>query len=73
MPYRKLTPDLAQVEQPFVCEAPNDMAKPESRVDNIKYLVVGILFGIVFVSYRSRSARVDFPWSIWATIEKLRM
>lgn len=47
MSYRKLTPDLVQEEPPFVCEAPNDMAKPESWVDNIKYLVVGILFGIV--------------------------
>jgi hypothetical protein len=25
------------------------------------------------VSSRSRSARVDFPWSIWAIIEKFRM
>lgn len=49
MPYRKLTPDLVQEEPPFVCEAPNDMVKPESWADNIKYLVVGILFGIVFV------------------------
>jgi uncharacterized membrane protein YedE/YeeE len=35
--------------EPFVCEAPNDMKKAESWTDNIKYLVVGILFGIVFV------------------------
>jgi uncharacterized membrane protein YedE/YeeE len=33
----------------FVCEAPNDMEKGESWTDNIKYLVVGIMFGIVFV------------------------
>jgi flagellar biosynthesis protein FlhB len=25
------------------------------------------------VSWISRSASVDFPWSIWATMEKLRM
>ena len=25
------------------------------------------------VVWISRSARVDFPWSIWAMIEKLRM
>jgi len=25
------------------------------------------------VSSRSRSARVDFPWSMWAMMEKLRM
>ena len=37
------------VVEPFVCEAPNDMKKAESWTDNIKYLVVGILFGIVFV------------------------
>jgi uncharacterized protein len=49
MPYRKLSPELVQEEPLFVCEAPNDMAKLESWADNIKYLVVGILFGIVFV------------------------
>ncbi|MFN3489321.1 MAG: transporter, partial [Emticicia sp.] len=37
------------VVEPFVCEAPNDMKKAESWTDNIKYLIVGILFGIVFV------------------------
>jgi hypothetical protein len=25
------------------------------------------------VTWISRSARVDLPWSIWATMEKLRM
>lgn len=49
MSYKELTPDFAQTEQLFVCEAPNDMSKPETWADNIKYLVVGILFGIVFV------------------------
>lgn len=33
----------------FVCEAPNDMKKAESWTDNLKYLIVGIMFGIVFV------------------------
>jgi uncharacterized membrane protein YedE/YeeE len=33
----------------FVCEAPNEMGKVESWTDNIKYLFVGIMFGIVFV------------------------
>jgi len=27
----------------------------------------------VFVISRMRSASVDFPWSMWAMIEKLRM
>jgi uncharacterized protein len=35
--------------EPFVCEAPNDMQKTESFASNLKYLVVGIMFGIVFV------------------------
>ncbi len=35
--------------EPFVCEAPNDMQKTETWTDNIKYLIVGVLFGIVFV------------------------
>ena len=33
----------------FVCEAPNEMKKVERWTDNIKYLFVGIMFGIVFV------------------------
>ncbi len=33
----------------LVCDAPNDMKKTESGLANLKYLVVGILFGIVFV------------------------
>jgi uncharacterized membrane protein YedE/YeeE len=41
--------ELGQDEQPFVCEAPNDMKVAENWTDNIKYLIVGILFGIVFV------------------------
>lgn len=41
--------------QPFVnthpieCESPNEQKKPESFASNIKYLIVGIFFGIVFV------------------------
>ncbi|MFN3587983.1 MAG: DUF6691 family protein [Spirosomataceae bacterium] len=37
------------IVEPFVCEAPNDMQKTETWTDNIKYLIVGVLFGIVFV------------------------
>ncbi len=33
----------------FVCEAPNDMATKEGLLSNVKYLFVGVLFGIVFV------------------------
>ena len=40
--------DTAVIE-PFVCEAPNDMKKAETWTDNIKYLIVGVMFGIVFV------------------------
>ena len=36
-------------EKPFVCEAPNEIQKVESWTNNIKYLFVGIMFGIVFV------------------------
>ncbi|OIN58314.1 DUF6691 family protein [Arsenicibacter rosenii] len=35
--------------EPMVCDAPNDMAKKESIFANVKYMVVGIMFGIVFV------------------------
>ncbi len=38
------------VEHPIECEAPNDQVTEESVIgSNIKYLVVGLLFGIVFV------------------------
>jgi uncharacterized membrane protein YedE/YeeE len=39
------------VEAPeeFVCDAPNSQVQTESWVSNLKYLVVGTLFGIVFV------------------------
>ncbi len=40
---------VLEVAETFVCEAPNDMKVAESWTANIKYLVVGILFGIVFV------------------------
>lgn len=33
----------------LVCDAPNDMVKRESALSNVKYLIVGIMFGIVFV------------------------
>jgi uncharacterized membrane protein YedE/YeeE len=40
----------AVLEQPMECEAPNYQVKTESVfASNIKYAVVGVLFGIVFV------------------------
>lgn len=39
----------AQQNEEFICEAPNKMATSESVASNLKYLVVGIVFGIVFV------------------------
>jgi uncharacterized membrane protein YedE/YeeE len=42
--------DVVTVQHPIECEAPNDQIAKESLIaSNIKYLVVGILFGIVFV------------------------
>lgn len=38
-----------QNNEPFVCDAPNDIAKEETWTANLKYLFVGIMFGIVFV------------------------
>lgn len=38
-----------KTEVSFICEAPNEMKKVENWTDNIKYLFVGIMFGIVFV------------------------
>ena len=37
------------MEHPMECEAPNDQIKKESLFSNVKYLVLGVLFGIVFV------------------------
>ena len=37
------------VEHPMECEAPNDQIKNESLFGNLKYLLLGVLFGIVFV------------------------
>lgn len=44
--YKTLNTEL---EELVVCDAPNSMKKSENWTQNIKYLVVGILFGIVFV------------------------
>lgn len=33
----------------FTCDAPNEQVRNESFVANLKYLAVGVLFGIVFV------------------------
>ena len=40
--------DNTAVEE-FVCEAPNNQVKKESFTSNFKYLIVGTIFGIVFV------------------------
>ena len=42
--------DPGTLETPLECEASNDQVAPESIVgSNIKYLVLGVAFGIVFV------------------------
>lgn len=41
---------LVQPPHPIECEAPNDQFQKENLViSNLKYLVLGVLFGIVFV------------------------
>ena len=40
--------DSHSIEE-FVCEAPNNQIKKESFASNFKYMVIGIIFGIVFV------------------------
>jgi hypothetical protein len=41
---------VSAVPHPIECEAPNDQVSKETLIgSNIKYLVVGIMFGIVFV------------------------
>jgi uncharacterized membrane protein YedE/YeeE len=42
--------DAVEISQPVVCDAPNDQIAKETLIgSNIKYLAVGIMFGIVFV------------------------
>ena len=42
--------DINTVQHPIECEAPNDQVAKEPLIgSNLKYLVVGLLFGIVFV------------------------
>jgi uncharacterized protein len=33
----------------FVCETPNNSSQKESLASNLKYMVIGIIFGVVFV------------------------
>ncbi|MEZ0486730.1 DUF6691 family protein [Fibrella aquatica] len=40
---------IQEIPEALVCDAPNDMKKSETGLANVKYLIVGILFGIVFV------------------------
>ncbi|KAB7729992.1 YeeE/YedE family protein [Rudanella paleaurantiibacter] len=40
---------VEEMKEPLVCDAPNDMKREESLLVHLKYAVVGILFGIVFV------------------------
>lgn len=37
------------VQDEFVCEAPNSQVAKESTMSNLKYMVVGTFFGMVFV------------------------
>ncbi|SMO58953.1 DUF6691 family protein [Solitalea koreensis] len=37
------------IEHPIECESPNELHTSERFIGNLKYLVIGILFGIVFV------------------------
>jgi uncharacterized membrane protein YedE/YeeE len=37
------------IVEEFVCEAPNNQKTKESFASNFKYMIVGIIFGIVFV------------------------
>ncbi len=44
-----MTNSEIQSTEEFVCDAPNNQIKKESFASNIKYMIVGIIFGIVFV------------------------
>lgn len=38
----------ALINEEFVCDAPNDQKKKEPLAGNFKYMLIGIIFGIVF-------------------------
>ena len=42
-------PGHMDLPEQFICEAPNNQVTSESWVANLKYLVIGTMFGIVFV------------------------
>jgi uncharacterized protein len=46
---KKLKDQNKGLESPINCEAPNMQQVPETPVQLLKYLIVGVLFGIVFV------------------------
>jgi uncharacterized membrane protein YedE/YeeE len=37
------------MDEEFVCDAPNEMTQTESGAALLKYLIVGIMFGVVFI------------------------
>jgi len=49
MQAEQLIDDVSPDGQAAVCDAPNNTKKPESGLSNLKYLIVGLLFGVVFV------------------------
>ena len=49
MKNNQIVENVAFETEPIICDAPNDSKVKESWTANIKYLIVGILFGIVFV------------------------
>jgi uncharacterized protein len=40
---------MEKINNTFVCEAPNDSSEKETPLSNVKYLIVGVVFGVVFV------------------------
>lgn len=45
----KNTAEEFTIEHPIECEAPNELHQSEPLLSNIKYLIIGLLFGVVFV------------------------
>lgn len=49
MQSRELTEPIAPANPAIVCDAPNVSKKAESSLSDLKYMLVGIAFGVVFV------------------------
>lgn len=47
--FEEIVQEKNKIAAPYICDAPNNQKQNEAPVSLVKYLILGILFGIVFV------------------------